>query len=272
MRIPRVGLRLVVGGLLLIFGVQWLGKAVLRTSGLQALHDEGAIYAAELAAARAAPAGRRGMVADLVLLHAVVQGCRARRPRGRLHCGHVRGQSTQHPPGCGRALVAVLGAQDDQLHVAVVGLDLGSHVEGLRVPRRRVRPTRSTRAPWPARRRGLEHPFARWVTATNYERYPDGRGEEGAIATYRPVCRFPKIPRRGGAIACGIRFADTMMRKMPETTVTGRWRVGDSLWVAVWMAALVRAPTRLPRRADLTAEAGLGLRQRSGRRPRVGGW
>ena len=62
--IPLGGLRLVVGGLLLIFGLQWLRKAILRASGLKALHDEDVIYAAELAAARAAPAGRRGMVAD----------------------------------------------------------------------------------------------------------------------------------------------------------------------------------------------------------------
>ncbi|MDT5327856.1 MAG: hypothetical protein QOF25_5008 [Mycobacterium sp.] len=62
--IPLEALRLVVGGLLLIFGLQWLRKAVLRASGLKAMHDEAAIYRAELAAVEAAPAHRRGMVSD----------------------------------------------------------------------------------------------------------------------------------------------------------------------------------------------------------------
>ena len=78
--IPLGGLRLVVGGLLLIFGLQWLRKAILRASGLKARHDEDVIYAAELAAARAAPGGAARDGGGLVLVHAVVQGCRARRP------------------------------------------------------------------------------------------------------------------------------------------------------------------------------------------------
>src|SRR5271166_7203478 len=62
--VPLGALRLAVGGLLLIFGLQWLRKAIMRASGLKALHDEDAIYAAELAAAKAALAGRRPIVGD----------------------------------------------------------------------------------------------------------------------------------------------------------------------------------------------------------------
>ncbi|MBV8159643.1 MAG: hypothetical protein JO265_01855 [Acidimicrobiia bacterium] len=54
--IPIDALRVVVGSLLLVFGVQWLRKAVLRASGLKALHDEDATYAAEVDQARHARA------------------------------------------------------------------------------------------------------------------------------------------------------------------------------------------------------------------------
>ena len=62
--IPIGGLRLFVGGVLLVFGLQWLRKAILRASGHKALHDEAQIYQAKLAIAEEATAVRRGVVAD----------------------------------------------------------------------------------------------------------------------------------------------------------------------------------------------------------------
>ena len=60
--IPIQALRLVVGGLLLVFGLQWLRKAILRASGYKSLHDEDAIFARELAEARGAASVERAGV------------------------------------------------------------------------------------------------------------------------------------------------------------------------------------------------------------------
>ncbi len=59
--LPIDVLRLVIGGLLLIFGLQWLRKAILRSAGLKAKHDELQIYEDEAAAARTAGAKDSGL-------------------------------------------------------------------------------------------------------------------------------------------------------------------------------------------------------------------
>ena len=56
--LPLGVLRVVVGGLLLTFGLQWLRKAILRAAGAKDKHDEEAIFREEAAEAAAVPVPR----------------------------------------------------------------------------------------------------------------------------------------------------------------------------------------------------------------------
>jgi uncharacterized membrane protein len=58
--IPLDALRIVVGTLLLIFGLQWLRKAIMRYTGLKELHDEERIYQREVAELKSEPIPQAG--------------------------------------------------------------------------------------------------------------------------------------------------------------------------------------------------------------------
>jgi Ca2+/H+ antiporter, TMEM165/GDT1 family len=58
-RIPINIMQLTIGALLLLFGMRWLRKAVLRAAGVIPLHNEAAAFAKETARLRALGGGRR---------------------------------------------------------------------------------------------------------------------------------------------------------------------------------------------------------------------
>jgi uncharacterized membrane protein len=62
--IPLRGLRVVVGALLLVFGLQWVRKAILRASGHQALHDEDRLFREHMAEATSQQARQTFFVPD----------------------------------------------------------------------------------------------------------------------------------------------------------------------------------------------------------------
>lgn len=74
-RVPLRALQLVIGVLLLLFGLRWLRKAILRSAGVIALRDEAAVYIEKTAALSLAPKRTEehlDWIAGLVAFKAVV--------------------------------------------------------------------------------------------------------------------------------------------------------------------------------------------------------
>ena len=73
-RVPELTLKLVIGSLLILFGLRWLHKAVLRSSGTVAMHDEKKAYDLAVSSLSAVRVGRDWVGFALALKGVFLEG------------------------------------------------------------------------------------------------------------------------------------------------------------------------------------------------------
>jgi Ca2+/H+ antiporter, TMEM165/GDT1 family len=111
--VPIDALRMVVGALLLVLGLSWLRKAILRASGHKALHDEDAIFAstsAELTDVEAPPSPRDGVAFAVAFKGVFLEGTEVVLIVISLGASQHRLGIAAATAGVAIALVAVVGA------------------------------------------------------------------------------------------------------------------------------------------------------------------
>jgi uncharacterized membrane protein len=70
-RVPELTLKLIIGTLLVLFGLRWLHKAVLRSAGVIAMHDEDHAYAQAVSSMQGDATGKRDWIGFTLALKGV---------------------------------------------------------------------------------------------------------------------------------------------------------------------------------------------------------
>jgi len=73
-RVPELTLKLVIGTLIVLFGLRWLHKAVLRSAGVVAMHDEEHAYAQAVSSLQGGGGGRDWIGFTLALKGVFLEG------------------------------------------------------------------------------------------------------------------------------------------------------------------------------------------------------
>src|SRR5258708_10484084 len=112
-RVPEAGLKLLVGTLLLLFGLRWLHKAVLRSGGVVEMHDEERAYQQTVGELQGEPPGNDWVGFVLALKGVFLEGLAV------VFIGIAVGGTGPNLP------VAVVGGRVSLVVVALAGVTAG---------------------------------------------------------------------------------------------------------------------------------------------------